>query len=204
MLRGIAARVCVGLGAACSALDDDAAAGMRALIERVDRALGLVDERDLRDRWHGALAGLADQRGVHGEAAGRAVRILLDAGRLAADDVERRLSRALSTGAEAAASAAWLEGFLSGEATVLLHDEGLLAVIDAWVSDVAPDAFDDLLPVLRRTFGGFTAAERRKIGRRVRQLDGGGSAVGGDGPAVDEERAARAVPVLRAILGVDG
>jgi len=53
---------------------------------------------------------VSDQRGVHGLLAGRAVRILLDSGVLAASDVQRRLSRALSLADEAPRGAAWIEG----------------------------------------------------------------------------------------------
>lgn len=202
VLRGIATRACIGLGAACAALDDDAAHQVRMLIDGVHRGLGLVDDRELRDRWNVALAGVADQHGVHGGIAGRAVRILLDAGRLDAEEPQRRLSRALSTAVDAAAAAAWLDGFLSGDATLLLHDEALLAVIDGWVTDVRPEPFDDLVPVLRRSFGDFSAAERRQIGQRVRRLSGSGAAVTERGDdVIDEDRARRVTPVLRAILG---
>ena len=69
--------------------------------------------------------------------------------------------------------------------------------------DLDATPFDDLLPVLRRTFAAFSAAERRMIGDRVRSLDGSHTA----GPDVDADerididRADRVVPALRAILG---
>ena len=207
VLHGIVLRVCVGLGAACSSLDDDAAASMRALVDAVHRGLALLDDPELRPAWLQALAALVDQRGVHGAVAGRGVRRLLDAGRLEADDAGRRLSRALSRGADAAAGAAWLDGFLSGDAVLLLHDDALLAVVDGWVADVGGQLFDDLLPLLRRTFGAFTPPERRLIGERLRRAAAGrAGGAGGAGAAaddqVDEERARRAVPRLRQILGL--
>jgi hypothetical protein len=134
------------------------------------------------------------------------VRLLLDGGRLDAADAGRRLSRALSRGADAVDGAAWLDGFLSGDATLLLHDQGLLAVVDAWVSGVGVDSFDDLVPLLRRTFSAFPAPERRMIGEQVRCLDGSGSVATvapGSEDHIDVDRARRAAPLLRAILGVD-
>ncbi|MDQ4097835.1 MAG: DUF5682 family protein [Actinomycetota bacterium] len=204
VLRGIAVRVAIGLGAACSSLDDDAAAEMRKLVDEVHHGLAMVDEAELRDGWYGALAGVADQEGVHGAVAGRAIRLLLDAGRLSRDEASRRLSLNLSRGAEAVNGAAWLEGFLSGDAALLLHDDALLAVIDAWITTVPTELFDDLLPLVRRMFSTFRRPERRMIGEKVRHLDGSGVAptrtAGEDG--IDEERARRALPVLRQILGV--
>ncbi|MDP9386346.1 MAG: DUF5682 family protein [Actinomycetota bacterium] len=206
VLHGIVVRVCIGLGPACSSLDDDAGAQLRSLVDGVQRGLALLDAAGLRSSWTKALAGIADQHGVHGAVAGRAVRLLLDAGRLDAEDAGRRLSRVLSRGADAVDGASWLDAFFSGDAALLLHDEGLLAVIDAWVGDVGAELFDDLLPLLRRTFSAFPAPERRMIGDRVRRLDATASSTPGPAPAddaVDGERARRAVPLLRRILGVE-
>ncbi|HEV7757930.1 MAG TPA: DUF5682 family protein, partial [Acidimicrobiales bacterium] len=80
VLQGIAVRVAIGLGAACSSLDDDAATAMRRLIDGVHRGLAMVDDPDQRGRWYVALAAVADQGGVHGTVGGRATRLLLDGG----------------------------------------------------------------------------------------------------------------------------
>ena len=209
VLDGIATRVAIGLGAACRGLDDDAATAMGRLVDGVHRGLALVDDPDQRARWYGALEGVADQGGVHGTIGGRATRLLLDAGRITPADANRRLSLHLSTGADALDSAAWLDSFLAGDASLLLHDDELLAVVDDWLSEVPGPVFDALLPLVRRTFSAFSAPERRLIGEKASHLDdvtAGGAmrragVVGAPGdPAVDDERARRALPVLRRIL----
>jgi hypothetical protein len=210
VLQGIAVRVSIGLGAACTALDDDAALALRRLIDGVHRGLAMVDDAEQRTRWYTALAGVADQGGVHGTVGGRATRLLLDGGRITASDANRRLSLRLSAGAEALESAAWLDSFLSGDAALLLHDDELLDVVDDWLSDVPAALFDDLLPLVRRTFSSFSQPERRMIGQKARRLDpsaaggraAGGAADGSDGDArFNPERARLALPVLRQILG---
>jgi hypothetical protein len=57
----------------------------------------------------------------------------------------------------------------------------------------------DVLPLLRRTFGGFAPAERANIAGAVKQLDGGGP-----GPARTDEPvdAARAAAVLATVAGI--
>ena len=50
------------------------------------------------------------------------------------------LSRAV-VGTTPAVGAAFVEGFLAGSGTVLVHDAELLDVIDGWVSSLAPEAF---------------------------------------------------------------
>jgi hypothetical protein len=207
VLRGIAVRAAIGLPSACAALDDDGAGAMRALVDRAHHGLSLVDDPDLRASWTRALATVADQRGVHGAVAGRAVRLLLDGGTIESGEAGRRLSRALSRGADAVDGAAWLEAFLSGDATLLLHDHQLLGVLDGWIGAVAPALFDDLLPLLRRTFSDFPAAERRMVADQVRRLDGSGDGRLGSGTEddvpFDEDRARSVAPLLRAILGVE-
>lgn len=154
--------------------------------------------------------------GIHGTVGGRATRLLLDGGRVTPADANRRLSLHLSTGADALDSAAWLDSFLAGAAALLLHDDELLAVVDDWLSEVPGALFDALLPLVRRTFSAFSAPERNLIGQKARHLDapaaasgpagaGGGPGRGGPpgDPGVDDERARRALPVLRRILGAD-
>jgi hypothetical protein len=203
VLAGLLTRVAVGLSAAVAAVDDDGAAGLRGLVDSVDRAVGLLDDADLRRPWLQALRSVAEQRGVHGLLAGRAVRILLDSGALDAADVQRRLSRALSLRDDAPRGAAWVEGFLAGDASLLLHDPTLLRVIDDWVTDVGPAIFDELLPVLRRTFASFAAPDRRALGSHLRRLEQGGAA-GDTDDAIDWTRAALVQPRLRELLGIGG
>ena len=141
---------------------------------------------------------------------GRLTRLLLDAGRLAADEAAARMSRALSPGAPAPAAAGWAEGFLAGSGLLLVHDEKLLALTDGWLAGLGADAFEAVLPVLRRTFGEFAPPERRAIGQKAaRLMKGEGEVGGGRQPAAvvsvadgfDEQRAALAAGAVALILG---
>src|SRR6266536_2616685 len=92
-------------------------------------AVGLLDQPELRQVWHNALRSVADRLGVPGIIAGRAVRLLLDAGLLDVTDAGGRLSRQLSLAADATQAAGWLDGFLSGEAALLVHEPELLEIV---------------------------------------------------------------------------
>jgi hypothetical protein len=83
---------------------------------------------------------------------------------------------------------------------VLLTDDDLFGVVDAWLCDLPGEAFDALLPLLRRTSATFPAGERRQIGERVRAGGAGASTAARDGE-LDEERAALVEPVLQLLLG---
>jgi hypothetical protein len=198
---GMAARICAGLLPACSSLDDDAASAMTARISAVNNALTTIDDADLLALWREKLSALADTN-LHGLLCGRAARLLLDADPDHATDAINRLSLALSPGNAPAQAAAWLEGFLGGSGSILVHDARLLGIVDQWVVALPRDTFEEVCPVARRTFSTFTPPERRMIGQSVRRStspDAPAAATTHD--AYDPARGALVDPVLRLILG---
>ncbi|ANH95535.1 hypothetical protein A8713_19205 [Streptomyces sp. SAT1] len=216
---GLAERVFVGLPPACVGLDTDAAQEMRRHVDAVHTAVGLLGDTldarhgDLRARWHGVLRTLAGRDTVPGVVRGRAVRLLLDEGEIAQDRAALFMGLALSPGTPPPDAAAWIEGFVGGGGGMLLvHDERLLGLVDAWLTGVPADAFTDVLPLLRRTFSAYESGVRRTLGELVRR----GPAHGGGGPAgstaagtpgfaadLDPDRAGAVLPVVRLLLGLD-
>lgn len=196
---GLVVRVLAGLARACISLDDDAAALMVERLSGVQQALALVDHPARGRAFPLVLEQLSDGAG-HGRVQGRATRILHDTGRWVAGDAERRLGRALSPGTAPAVGAAFVEGFLAGSGTVLVHDADLRSVIDRWLSSLQPRAFDETVPLLRRTFGAFESAERRQLGRLVAGEER--EVLTGFGPNHDPVRAAAALVTVRHLLGL--
>ena len=202
VIDAMVARITVGVGPACGALDDDAAAAMAERLASVQAALALVDHPARRSSWPAEMARLAARDGGPGVIAGRATRLVYDGGDWDATAVERRLARALSVGTPPRVGAAFVEGFLAGSGTVLVHDTTLLAVVDAWLATLAADVFVDVVPLLRRTFGAFAAAERRQIGQLLagRQSTDAATALGWD---LDPARVEAALGTMRVLLGDD-
>jgi Family of unknown function (DUF5682) len=157
-------RICAGLRQAVATLDAANAATMRRRIDEVNAAISLLAE-SVKERWLDTLAPMIDRMDVHGLLLGRIVRLLLDAKRL--DDAPVRLQRALSAGVSAADKAAWVDGFFADGALLLLHDAELRSLLDEWVCQLDDAQFTDMLPLLRRTFGTFAAAERQAIAERI-------------------------------------
>ncbi|WP_367321257.1 DUF5682 family protein [Streptomyces sp. HUAS ZL42] len=217
---GLAERVFVGLPPACASLDADAAEEMRRHVDAVHAAVGLLGDAptpvhdDLRGRWRAVLRALSARDTVPGVIRGRAVRILLDDGELAQDEAARLMGLALSPGTPPGDAAAWIEGFVgggSGGGMLLVHDERLLGLVDAWLTGVPAEAFTDVLPLLRRTFSAYEPGVRRTLGELVRRGPGErGSAVGagtgipGFAAGLDIGRAQAVVSVVRLLLGLDG
>ncbi|KOG34086.1 DUF5682 family protein [Streptomyces resistomycificus] len=169
---------------------------------------------DLRERWCGVLRVLCGRDTVPGVVRGRAVRLLLDEGELEQEEAARFMGLALSPGTPPGDAAAWIEGFVgggSGGGMLLVHDERLLGLVDAWLTGVPADAFTDVLPLLRRTFSAYEPGVRRTLGELVRRgpgQRGSGAAAGGGIPGfgadLDGERADAVLPVVRLLLGLDG
>lgn len=204
VLSTVVVRAAIGLRPACSALDDSAAAAMRTAVEGAHRGIALMDDETLRMPWHRALAAVAADDVIHGLVSGRATRLLLDADELSHDDAAARLSRHLSRASGGPAAAAWLDGFLAGEALLLLHSDELLGIVDDWLATVPDEAFEDLLPLVRRTFSRYQPAERRQIGQHLRELGRGESPRRLSADAdIDLERAAPAVATVARLLGLE-
>ncbi|MFF5963912.1 DUF5682 family protein [Streptomyces collinus] len=216
---GLAERVFVGLPPACATLDADAAEEMRGHVDAVHGAVALLGDAPaaghgrLRGRWQSVLRVLSGRDTVPGIIRGRAVRLLLDDGQLAQDEAALLMGLVLSPGTPPADAAAWIEGFVgggSGGGMLLVHDERLLGLVDAWLTGVPAEAFTDVLPLLRRTFSAYEPGVRRTLGELVRRGPGTGggataAAIGTPGFAADfdTERADAVLPVVRLLLGLD-
>ena len=195
------ARVCVGLPVACGSLDDAAARLMTDRIAALHLAISIFEGHEFTGAWRDTLKRIADLPHVHGLAAGRCCRLLFDVGDLSEEDLSARASQSLSPGTEPAAGAAWMEGFLEESGSVLLANDKLWDVVDSFVQALTAGTFQSTLPLLRRTFSTFPAAERRQLGQRVR--DGAPEPALARNHAIDELRAALALPLLRQILDLE-
>ena len=197
---GIVVRILAGVGVACRQLDDDGAAVMVERLTGVQAALAVLSHPARDQALPNVLAQLAGARSGHGLVQGRATRLLHDGGAWTTRDVEQRLGQALSGGTPPATGAAFIEGFLAGSGTVLVHDADLLGVVDRWLSSLKPAEFDSVFVLLRRTFGAFEAAERRQIMALL--LDQAPPRTTGFGTDVDVRRAAEVLMTVRHMLGV--
>lgn len=204
VFEGLFERVLISLPGACPSLDDDAAAQMVESIGRVRQSVDLLETEERRGRWREVLRRLLDSDPVHGLVRGWCCRLLLEQRALQEGELERRVRLALAPAAGTAPAAAWVEGLLRGSGLVLLHEDGLWAPLDAWLSGLPAETFTELLPLLRRAFAGFPAPERRAMGERVKRLGGGRPAADGAeaGKAINRGRAELVLPVLAHVLGV--
>jgi hypothetical protein len=200
-------RALVSLPGACTALDGDAAREMAESIAAGEECVNLLDRSGMHEKWRTVLGPLAENESVNALLRGWCCRLLLEAGSLDEEELLRLAGLSLSPAAPATEAAAWVEGVLRGSGLVLLHQTGLWMALDGWLTGLDPETFTSLLPLVRRAFSDFEPAEKRAMGERVRKLASGGEAGpahGYDGSGnLDHRRAARTLPVLAQILGVE-
>lgn len=201
-VAGVLPRINAGLPPATANLNDDLAALFAARIVHVHEAIGLLGaEVPGTAEWFDTLAHIYPSPNTHGQIQGKAARLLFDASRLTAEQVATAMSLALSRASSPNQAAAWLQGFLEHSGLILVHDSKLLAVIDDWVGNIPQETFEAILPLLRRTFSTFAPPARRQIGEQLARGKHVARAAK-ETLELDEERARRVIPVLKAIFGV--
>ncbi|KAI9133747.1 DUF5682 family protein [Acaryochloris sp. CCMEE 5410] len=202
VVDGLVTRICIGLPGACASLDDDAAAMMDKQIMATHSAINLLQNQDHQQMWWLVLKQLVNRETLHGLLGGRSCRLLLDGGQFEPSRAAQQLGLALSLATEPTQAAAWIEGFLKGSGLLLLHDQEIWQVLDQWVCELAPDTFVTLLPLLRRTFSTFPAAERRQMGERVIQGVVETGLQGWESEVLDCDRAEKVLPLIAQLLGL--
>lgn len=207
IIEGLFERAVVGLPAACSSLDDEAAEQMQASMASVQEALDVLARKDLLDEWEQTLRRLSHST-VHALLRGWSCRLLLEKGALDDDALETAARHALSAANPPGQVAAWLAGLLRGSGLLLLHQDRIWQVFDRWLSGLSGEVFTDTLPLLRRAFADFSAPERRQMADKVkRPFEAGKSERRRESAdlsaSLNLERARQSLPVLAAILGVE-
>ncbi|MBT7164182.1 MAG: hypothetical protein HN904_15480 [Victivallales bacterium] len=205
VVDGMAARICVGLPMACGSLNDDAAAEMLQAVGAVDESLRLLQAPPLLDLWRETLQRSSQLPRLNGLVGGRMVRLLLDGGALDTPGAAQRFSLGLSD-PDPPIAANWVQGFLAESGIVLIHDDSLWQLVHSWVAQLSADAFEAVLPLVRRTFADFPAGERRQLSERAKAAASGaqsGHSLDTGSASLHGDRAAAVLPILATIFGLE-
>lgn len=203
LVSSLVEQVLVALPYAARQLEPEAARALKYRVGQFDQSVSLLEAEHVTDAWARTLARVADDGEATPLIAGQAARLLYDRQVIDSGGAGGYLGRALSPAAAPLAASGWLEGFLAEAGQVLLFDDALRGIIEAWVSDVGDDDFLEILPMLRRAFATLDASERRQLLDRV----GSRSGAAGVTPELPEDPAAdaafeAALPLLKTMLGL--
>ncbi len=197
IFRLLVERAGAGLPNAALGLADEAAEAVQKAVARADGAVRLLADEDAGRDWLAALHVLDTTEQAHPLLQGDAVRRLRDHGELDAAAVQSRMALALSPARPPAAVSSWLDGVLGENGALLLDDPALLALLDGWVVSLPPEAFDTVLPALRRSLSRFEAAQRRRIGEGLRGIERERAVV-----QTDDDLGMLPIPFALKLLGV--
>lgn len=202
IVSGIITRICIGIPNAVTGINDEAAQTLLESIYMLNESIALLQQGELITLWQQTLSTISINRNTAPVISGYATRLLSDYKVLEGDELLRAFYYRMSTINNPGVTAAWLEGFLKGSGSLLLIDNELWTLVNQWLDQLGGETFNEVLPLLRRTFANFSSPERRKLGEKVRS----GSTASGVRVAqltdIDGERAIKGIPIVMQLLGI--
>ena len=201
LILSISVEINAGVRMGSRRLDEETTAARIAAMEAYDEALRLFGDDSLTSSWRNELGKVVDDDQVTSSIAGLSLRRLHDVVAWEPERVAAEFSRHTSS-RQPKESGAFLEGFLRGGSEVLLQDEPLLQLLDAWLCELSETDFTDSLPLLRRSMSSFDTVARRRMLEKVQRGRRQGTSAAS--PLAPESNPAfeAALPLLYKILGL--
>jgi len=200
VIHGIVPRVCVGLSNACYGLKEDPAREMSNKMVAFHRSINLYENKELKEEWLNAMSSTFKMKGSNTLIQGLCLRLLLDEEAVDITVAENEMQLQLSVGSDSTLGAIWLEGFLQGNALLIVHNAQLWNILNDWVESIEVERFKELLPVLRRSFSQHSAADRGQIAKLVKH---GFKKPKNINIELDRDRAESVVPVIQILFGIE-
>ena len=201
VVEEIVPRVCVGLPRIGVGIDEDVAEELFRAFVGTNHTLSLLRDADLDRQWIHALEATLRTPGVHPLLHGTILRMLFNREILDQEQTVTELHYALSRSTtETLAAAGWLRGFLHGSGLLLVHHQEFWQLVNDWIANRAPEEFQTILPLLRRTFSELPAGERQRILDLSRRIDRPGGTFRKE-EKLDLDRAEGVLTTVRVLLG---
>ncbi|MBD0403916.1 DUF5682 family protein [Flammeovirga sp. EKP202] len=204
IVENLLIKVYINLPNACYQLDEENSNKMFNLILDVNNAVRIYQDKELTAQWYQALHKVMQSSGVHPIIRGCTCRLLSDAQFLSQEVTEKEISTSLSIGNPPQNVASWIEGFLRGNASILIYDNHLWNLLYTWVGSLSKAIFVEMLPMLRRAFSQFEPEDRFQIGQKAKRGIASSEAFTDENENrdFDQERADQILPVLSELMGI--
>jgi hypothetical protein len=203
LVLAMSVEVNAGVRVGSHSLDQETATARVQAMRAYDEALGTFADEAPSENWRRQLGLMVEDDQVAASVAGLSLRRLHDLLVWDLPAVAAAFSRHTS-GQELQKAGAFLESFLCGGSEVILQDQPLLQLIDAWLCQLNEEDFVEALPLLRRSFAGFDGVARRRL---METIDKGPLQDSGVKSAQSMEHDGafvEALPLLYQILGIGG
>ena len=201
LILSISVEINAGVRMGSRGLDEDTTAARISAMEGYDEALRLFGDDALTASWREELGKIVGDDQVTPPIGGLSLRRLHD---VRAWELERIAAEfARHTGSrQPKESGSFLEGFLRGGSEVLLQDEPLLQVLDAWLCELGETDFTESLPLLRRSLSSFDTVARRRLLDKVQRGRQQSASAASHSETDSNPAFEAALPLLYKILGL--
>ena len=202
LVQEITPRICIGLPGLALNIDESVARDIFKQLLQVNNTIALLQEEDFEQAWVQALKQVATHLQSNPLLQGACLRLLFEKEALNLSTVADEMAYALSNADFVLGIALWLEGFLHGSVLLLLHNRDLWTLLDEWIQVLDPELFNEVLPVLRRTFSQFSIPEREQLLTLVKRGPQLNQQVTAVDTAFNAERVAQINPIFAQFLGI--
>lgn len=203
LINELIPRICIGLPGLCVNIDEEVAEEIFREVIRTHRAITALDNEDHNDQWQKTLLTIASSMVSEERLRGACTRILFDKSVLDPERTGKFMQFAISGGNSVQAIARWVEGFLYGSGLLLVHHPALWKLIDDWITGLSPDHFNEVLPLLRRSFANFSESERTKMMTLAQKPEDSPIFAGlSEEMEFNKKREAVVLPAVKRILGL--
>ncbi|MCB0653889.1 MAG: hypothetical protein KDC85_21610 [Saprospiraceae bacterium] len=203
LINELIPRICIGLPGLCVNIDEEVTEEIFREVIRTHRAITALDNEDHNDQWQKTLMAIASSMVSEEKLRGACTRILFDKSVLDPERTGKLMQFAISGGNSVQSIARWVEGFLYGSGLLLVHHPALWKLIDDWISGLSPDHFNEVVPLLRRSFANFSESERTKMMTLAQKPEDSPIFAGlSEEMEFDKKREAVVLPAVKRILGI--
>ena len=170
VLDGLITRCAIALPLACQSLNDESAIELRPKILEAQTAIELRQSPEHLKMWFHSQHQIAQSHTANSLLKGLATRLLLDQAIYDSETTQSLLMFHLSLSAMPATASQWLDGFLNQNAAVLLHDNQVWHLVNAWLAQLSTEHFENILPLIRKSFSYFESPDRQDLAQKAAQL----------------------------------
>ncbi|MDX2245943.1 MAG: DUF5682 family protein [Bacteroidia bacterium] len=199
ILSAVFYRMLIGLPLSATGIDEEQAHHIMGKISGIHQTIGLLNKDEYKNAWQETIRIMADNEQAAPLIQGVCHKILYESRYISRESSNIAFSKALSDRQNPNFAVNWLEGFLKDTGNLLILDDDIWNIVYGWVAALPQETFQELVPLLRRTFSSFNVIERRKIGEKVKHGKSMTPTTAGRLEG-DEQRANRVIPIVEKLL----
>lgn len=201
ILQTVFYRMIIGLPMSTIGIDDEQTTFLAGKIHEVQQAILVLNNEEFKTAWLNTIKVISTNEHTSAMIQGLSNKILYDTNFVDNETTTIAFSKALSIQQDPNFAVNWLEGFLKDAGNLLILDDVIWNIVYEWVASISNDTFQELVPLLRRTFAAFNATEKTKLAEKVKH--GKAQAVSHKMDiGIDTERAQRVIPIIEKLLQI--